>query len=230
MKRIQSLVLMLSCCSLCGCSIFAFGGAIKQTFDDQKLVEMHPEYNLDGMRVAIVITTDLSLHYQHPGIANLIVEGIVARLAKAASEGKPGVQNVRILNPGDVARWQFETPHWSAMPTGDLVDQLGVDRVIYIDLHEYRLTPPGNRWLWEGLCEATIGIVEKDGYEQDGFTDVYQITATFPRRPSVLARQEADEADIARGLLTEFMKQTAWLFYFHLEPKNPDRYRPELET
>ena len=230
MKKIQTLILLLSCCFLCGCSIFAFGGAVKQTFEDQKLVETHPEYNLDDMRVAVVIMTDLSVHYEHPGIANLIVEGIVARLAKAASEGKQGVQNVRILNPGSVARWQFETPQWSAMPTGDLVNQLGVDRVIYIDLHEYRLTPPGNQWLWEGLCEATIGIVEKDGYEQDGFTDVYQIRATFPRRPSVLARQEADESDIARGLLTEFMKQTAWLFYLHLEPKNPSRYRPELET
>ena len=67
-------------------------------------------------------------------------------------------------------------------------------------------------------------------YEQDGFTDVFtNALQHFPSRPSVLARQEADEADIARGLLTEFMKQTAWLFYFHLEPKNPDRYRPEIE-
>jgi hypothetical protein len=230
MKRIQLFLYLLACTSLCGCSIFAFGGAVKQSFEDQKLVETHPEYSLDGQTVAVVITAHLSVHYQHPGIANLIAEGVVARLAKAASEGTQGLQNVRILDPAVVAQWQFNTPQWSAMPTSELVETLKVDRVIYIDLHEYRLTPPGNEWLWEGLCEATVGVVEKGAYEQDGFTDVFTIAATYPRRPSVLAKQEANEADIARGLLTEFMRQTAWLFYFHLEPKNPDRYRPELDT
>lgn len=230
MKQIQLLVYLFFFSVLCGCSIFAFGGAVKQSIEDQKLVETHPVYNLDEQTIAVVISANLAVHYQHPGIANLIAEGVVARLAKASSEGKAGVKKIRILDPSVVAHWQFNTPQWSAMPTSELIEQLNVDRVIYIDLHEYRLTPPGNEWLWEGLCEATIGVVEKDAYEQDGFTDVYTIAATFPRRPSVLARQEADEADIARGLLTEFMKQTAWLFYFHLEPKNPDRYRPELET
>ena len=41
--------------------------------------------------------------------------------------------------------------------------------------------------------------------------------------------KEADEGTIEQGLLNEFIKQTAWLFYFHEEPKHPDRYRPELE-
>jgi len=50
----------------------------------------------------------------------------------------------------------------------------------------------------------------------------------FPFRPSILSRDEAKEADIERGVLYEFIKQTSWLFYFHEEPKHPDRYRPEL--
>ncbi|MDP6541591.1 MAG: hypothetical protein QGF07_02290, partial [Phycisphaerales bacterium] len=225
----KTIVLFMICSCLSGCAIFAFGGAVKQTFEDQMLIEKHPEYDLDNQKIAIVINADLSVHYQHPGIANLIAEGIVARLAKASTEGKQGVKNIRILDPGIVARWQFETPQWAAMPSSDLATTLGVDRVIYIDLHEYRLTPPGNQWLWEGRCEATVGVIESNSYEQDGFADVYQIAVGFPRRPSVLSRQEANQSDISRGLLTEFMKQTAWLFYFHEEPKNPDRYNANFE-
>ncbi|MDP7008384.1 MAG: hypothetical protein QGI78_02330 [Phycisphaerales bacterium] len=230
MKRTIFLLALIASSSLAGCAVFGFGGAVKQSFEDQKLVEKHPAYSLNDTTAAIVITADLSMHYEHPGVANLIAEGVVARLAKAASEGTNGVQNVKILAPSVVAQWQFNTPQWSAMATSELIETLDVDRVIYIDLHEYRLTPPGNEWLWEGVCEASVGIIEKGAYEQDGFTDVFSIQASFPRRPSVLAKQEADEADIARGLLTEFMKQTAWLFYTHLEPKNPDRYRPELDS
>jgi hypothetical protein len=45
----------------------------------------------------------------------------------------------------------------------------------------------------------------------------------------VLSREEASEGTIEQGLLNEFIKQTSWLFYFHVEPKHPDRYRPELD-
>jgi hypothetical protein len=74
-----------------------------------------------------------------------------------------------------------------------------------------------------------IGVIEAESYVQDGFADSYEIVAGFPRRPSVLSREEASEGTIEQGLLNEFIKQTSWLFYFHVEPKHPDRYRPELD-
>ena len=74
-----------------------------------------------------------------------------------------------------------------------------------------------------------IGIIEADGVEHDGFVDTYEIEASFPKRPSVLSKEEASEATIRDGLLHDFIKKTAWLFYLHEEPKHPDRYRPELE-
>ncbi|MEE2912734.1 MAG: hypothetical protein VX436_02905 [Planctomycetota bacterium] len=204
-----------------GCAIIAFGGAAKQAIEDQMLIEKPAEYSLEGMSVAVVINTDLVIHYEHPGIASLIAEAVSGRLAKH-------VKNISVVHPGMIAKWQFETPQWTAMPTSEIASELQVDRVVYIDLLEYRLTPPGNQWLWEGSCSAVIGIIEADSYEQDGFSDSYEINAIFPRRPSILSRDEGKEADIERGLLNEFIKQTSWLFFFHEEPKHPDRYRPEL--
>ena len=206
-----------------GCSIIAFGGAAKQAIEDQMLIEKPAEYPLEGMTVAVVINTDLVVHYEHPGVASLIAEAVSGRIAKY-------VKDVSVVHPGMIARWQFETPQWTAMPTSEIAKELQVDRVVYIDLHEYRLTPPGNQWLWEGRCSAVISIIEADSYEQDGFSDSYDISAIFPRRPSLLSRDEAKEADIERGLLNEFIKQSAWLFFFHVEPKHPDRYRPELNS
>ncbi len=216
---VVSLVLLFSA----GCSVFAFGGSMAQAHEDQMLIEKYAEYDVKGKKIAVVIDTDLAVHYEHPGISNLIAEAVAGRIAKFA-------EDVKVVHPGSVAQWQFETPQWTAMPTAEIVKALGVDTVIYIDLLEYRLTPPGNQWLWEGFCSATIGIIEAGSYEQDGYSESFEIEAIFPRRPSVLSHEEAKEADIERGLLTEFIKQTAWLFYFHVEPKHPDRYRPELET
>jgi hypothetical protein len=205
-----------------GCSLIAFGGAAKQAIEDQMLIEKLAEYPLEGKTVAVVINTDLVIHYEHPGIANLIAEAISGRIAIH-------VKDVKVIHPGMIAKWQFETPQWTAMPTSEIAKVLQAERVVYIDLHEYRLTPPGNQWLWEGRCSAVIGIIEADSYEQDGFTDTFEISGIFPRRPSVLSRDEAKEADIERGLLNEFIRETSWLFFRHEEPKHPDRYRPELE-
>ncbi len=217
------LLLLVTLVTLCcvGCSVIGFIGAGKQAMEDQMLIEKPAEYSLEGYRVAVVIDTDLSIHYEHPGIATLIAGAVAGRIAK-------NVKNVEVLRPDAVARWQFETPQWTAIPSTEIAKSLGVDRVVYIDLQNYTLTPPGNQWLWEGRCSAMIGIIEADSYEHDGFADTYEIMVMFPRRPAVLSREEASEGTIEQGLLNEFIKESSWLFYFHEEPKHPDRYRPEL--
>lgn len=213
-------VLFLLCS---GCSVIGFIGAGKQAMEDQMLIEKPAEYPLHGLKVAVVIDSDLVIHYEHPGINSLIAAAVAGRIAK-------NVPDVQVVRPDAVARWQFETPQWTAMPSTEIAKSLDVDRVIYIDLQQFSLTPPGNAYEWEGICNATIGIIESDSYEHDGFADSYEIMAEFPRRPSVLTRDEASEGVISQGLLNEFIKQTAWLFYQHIEPKYPDRYRPELDA
>jgi hypothetical protein len=224
MNRVIVLVVTLMATFMVGgCSVFAFIGAGKQAMEDQMLIEKPAVYSLEGKAVAVVIDTDLSVHYEHPGISNIIAEGVAGRIAMH-------VESVSVLHPKVVAQWQFETPQWSAMPTTDIAKALNVDVVIFINLHNYSLTPPGNQWLWDGYCSASIGIIEGTSYVDDGYVDVYEIQSSFPTSIKHLTREESNKATIERGLLAEFIKQTAWLFYFHVEPKHPDRYRPELDA
>ena len=204
-----------------GCSVFGFIAAGKQAVEDQMLVETPATYSLEGYKVAVVIDTDLAIHYEHPGVSTLIAEAIAGRIAK-------NVPNVSVVRPNSVARWQFDTPQWTAMPSSEIARSLSVDRVVYVELQNYSLTPPGNHWLWEGRCSAMIGIIEANNSELDGFADTYEISASFPDRPSILHREEASEATIEQGLLNEFIRNASWLFYLHNQPKYPDRYRAEL--
>lgn len=224
MKRLLIIILLFGFnYTLVGCSLFAFGGAIAQAHEDQMLIEKMPEYSLEGKTIAVVIEADLVMHYEHPGVSNLIAEAVAARIAQ-------NVNKVRVVNPTQIAQWQYETPQWTAMPSTEIVNALKVDCVVYIQIQNYRLTPPGNQWLWEGYCAGLIGVIEAGSGSQDGFDQSYEIVCEFPKRPSVLSHTEASEGDISRGLLSEFIKQTSWLFYFHKEPKHPDRYRSELEA
>ena len=67
---------------LIGCGAIAFIGAGKQAMEDQMLIEKPAEYPLTGQRVAVVIDTDLTIHYEHPGISTLIAGAVAGRIAK----------------------------------------------------------------------------------------------------------------------------------------------------
>jgi hypothetical protein len=138
----------------------------------------------------------------------------------------PGIQ---VLHPDMVLSWQWRTPMWNAMPYGDIAANLDVERVVYIEIYEYRLNPPGNRWLWEGVCAANVSVIERDGFDPDMFAGTYPVTGAFPTIKGV-DRDSATAERIEIGVMADFVRKTAWLFYDHEEPKYPDKYRPELET
>lgn len=223
-RRAAGLLLALSsAATLGGCWAANLAGALGQAYEDQKLIEVLPKYEgLQGKTVAVIVDAGLDVLYQYPNAVAAITAGVTNRIGQ-------NVEGVRVVRPDAIIQWQWRTPEWNAMPYGEMATALGVDRVVVIDVYEYRLNPPGNVWLWEGVAAATVGVVERDGLDPDGFVDTFDVAAQFPTIQGV-DRDAATQQQIETGVLAEFIKKTAWLFYLHTEPKHPDRYRPELES
>lgn len=219
MKRMLSLLVMLIAWSAqSGCAIGALVGGMAQNAEYQKLIQVLPEYEgLQGKTIAVLVNTDMSTLYEYPQISRQIAAGISMRIQRDV----PGAQ---VMNPDRVIAWQFNTAQWSGMPYADIAHQLNVDRIVYVDLYEYRLHPPGNRWLYEGVCAATVGVIERESSDPDAFAQAMNVTSTFPPINSV-TKDEAAPQQIHTALLTQFIRQTAWLFHEHVEPKYPDRYQ-----
>jgi len=216
-------IMCLSWLSIAGCQIGKLIGGALQNEEYQKLLDTPPKYaGLDNQTIAVLVDADMSTLYEFPEL--------VAEITGGVTEGiRRNVPGVRMLPADVVINWQYRTPQWSALPYGELAEQLNVDRVVHIDLLEYRLNPPGNRWLWEGVCLGRVGIVERHGLDPDTFVENFDINVKFPKVSGV-DRQSATESAIHEGLLVQFIQQTNWLFYQHLEPKYPDKYRPELDS
>jgi hypothetical protein len=208
--------------ALNGCAAGKLIGGMAASEEAQKLVEVHAKYELDNKTVAVVVQADYATLFEHPDVVVAVSSGVAMRLARWAP-------NVQVYNPQGVLNWQQRTPQWNALPYGQIAEQLNVDRVVYVDILEYRLNPPGNRFIWEGEAVARVGIIERDGIDPDAFGDTFDVIARFPTIPEV-TREEADEAAIRRGLQETFVKNIAFLFYYHFEPKHPDKYHPELDT
>lgn len=211
------MALFLGCILLSGCEAAYLIGGMAQNFEYQKEVEVLAEYDLSGKTVAVVVDADMVTLYEFPDLVAHVTSGVAARI-------QHNVPEVRVLDPRIVLSWQYNTPQWNAMPYGDIAEELNVDRVVHINIHEYRLHPPGNRWEWEGVCAADVGIIERGSFSPDTFADQFTVIGRFPTIKGV-GRDAATAEQIEVGVLAEFIKRAAWLFHDHLEPKYPDKYR-----
>lgn len=198
-----------------GCQIFGAAGVVGQNIEREKKVEVLAQY--DGLRestVAVLVDTDMMVMYEYPSVVANLCVNLSRRIGQ-------NVEGIGVLSPSFVLEWQYQTPSWQSLPYGVMCEELGVDRVVWVDLFEFRLNPPGNRWQWEGAASANIGIVEIDGFDPDAFADSFDVTATFPDIAE-LGRESATASQIQTGLLTKFVQEAGWLFYDHIEDKYPD--------
>lgn len=223
MRFMPAAMLLALTSQMGGCIAAHAFGAIGAAEEAQKLVEVLPRYTgLENKTVAVVVQTDYSTMFEYPSLVTHVAAGVTMRIAKWA----PGVQ---VLDPSVVLEWQYNKPQWDSLPYGEIAAQLNVDRVVFIELLEYRLHPPGNRYLWDGNAVARLGIIERDGLDPDTFADNMDVTARFPAMEGVTA-ENATQTQIETGLLVQLVKQCAWQFHLHYEPKHPTQYRPELDT
>lgn len=223
LKSCLVLLLCKACLMTAGCAVGKLVGGMAQSDEYQKLLDMPPKYaGLEYKTVAVLVQADMSALYEFPDLAANIAGGVSGRIQRDV----PGAQ---VLNPRIVLDWQYRTPQWNALPYGELAQQLNVDRIVFIDVLEYRLNPLGNRYLWEGVAVGRVGVIERTAIDPDTFTETFDLSAKFPNISGV-DRESATAAQISTGLLAQFIQKSAWLFHQHLEPKYPDKYRPELDT
>lgn len=205
---------MLALLAAGGCQVMGIVGAVSGQLERAKKIEVLAEY--DGLRnrsVAVVVQSDLSLLYEHPTVAPNVAANLSGRIAAE-------VEGAKVLDPRVVLQWQWQTPNWTALPYGEVAEELGVERVVVVDIHEYRLHPPGNSWLWDGVAGATIGVIERGGFEHDEFAETFSVVEKFPDMEGV-AKDSANARQIETGLLSKFIQRIAWLFYDHIEDKYP---------
>jgi hypothetical protein len=204
----------VACTSLAlgGCIAGAVG-AIGQQIERGKKLDVPAAYDgLEGKTCAVIVNADYATLVEHPAVVKNITANVSARIAQY-------VKDATVLPPATVLSWQYRTPQWRAMPYGDIAKELGVERLVFIDLYEYRLNPTGNSYLWDGVAGGHIGVVEADSLAPDEFVFTSNVVSKFPDKEGV-GRESARREDIELGLLTLFIQRSSWLFR-HIEDKYP---------
>jgi hypothetical protein len=194
---------------LSGClALGALAGAWEKTGSHT----VEPKYNgLTGKSFAVIVAADPSIQADFPQLVGQVTATVSERLKE-----KVGASGY--IPAEAVLGYRYQHPRWAAMSQVDLAKELGVDRLIFVDIHEFRLTDPGNQYLWAGLASGSVGVWEADSALSESAVFTENISVTFPTKDEGKGPQEIPRDNVQIILAKRFIDRASWLFYTHDEP------------
>lgn len=171
-------------------------------------VKVEADYTeLTNRRIAVLVEVDPYTLHQHRQAPLLIGREASAEIAEH-------VEGATLMHPNEVLAFQRENPYWSTGRYSDVFEKLDVDRLVIIDLLDYRLHEPGNMHIWQGLLSATVMVVEADGRDPDQASYSTSVRVEYPEDTSI-GGVGADAETIQGALITRFGESVGRLFYDH---------------
>lgn len=204
--------------SVGGCSAIGgiFGGGA-ESYLRQSTREVPARYEgLRGKSFAVIVAADRITQADYPTVVGDLTLTISRRLADPAN----GVGASGYVPGERVLEYLYNNPRWVAMTPEELGREMGVERVVFIDLQEFRLTDPGNQYLWAGVAAGTVRVVEVDSKTPGVYALQEPVRVTFPDEDGYGPAQ-IPARNVQLALSKRFVDRAAWLFYKHEEPYYP---------
>lgn len=198
-----------------GCAAGLLIGGMADSYQRQATHNVKAKYTgLRGESIAVVVSADQSVQADHPGMIQVLSLNIARRLKDNAGPSAWAL-------PEDVLRYQATNPAWTARTMGQLADDIGVDRIVFIELTEFRLHEPGNPYIWDGYASGRVAVIEADGPYPDDFVFEEFVSVAFPDQKN-LGPMQVPEDTVLIALAQRFVDRSSWLFYDHEEKVRPD--------
>lgn len=194
-----------------GCQLL---GVIGTMYEENAEHQVKAQYEgLSGKTFAVIVVSDRGIEADFPGVTAEITARINDRLSDPANAvGATGhIESKALL------RYLFNHPDASTKPGGKLAEELGVDRIVRVDLFEFRINDPGNQYLWDGVAAASVGVIERDSITPDEYAFRSAQRVTFPDKSGVTATDLAGQV-VMSALVKRLTDRVSWLFYDHKEP------------
>lgn len=205
-----ALCMALAALSMAGCAAFGVAALAAKGIEESRPKKVDAEYTgLAGKSFAVVVSADRSVQSEYPTLVTELTARINDRLwtSSGATAGIPAQ---------DLLKYLYENPSWTARPYAELAQTLSVERLVIVDLNEFRLNDPGNRYLWDGVAAGTVSVIEADGSLADEFVFQRALRVGFPDVTGV--EQETFTAQqVASVLIARFVNRASWLFFDHEE-------------
>lgn len=173
--------------------------------------DVPPKYTgLAGKSFAVVVAADRSIQATYPMLIPQVTQTVSQRL-------KDNVGASGWIPPDDVIGFQYQHPQWTTWTLQKLAQELEVDRLVFIDIQEFRLNEPGNQYLWKGTAGGLVGVVEADTDTSESFAFSEPISVQYPTKETGLSPSQTSWNDMQVILAKRLVDRASWMFYEHEE-------------
>lgn len=148
-------VLALACCLpvLAGCQIFA---SMFYLFSPEQTRTIEAEYaHLEGQQTLILVWADDSILFDFPYVQFELAEFVRSALIS-------NVRGVEVVSPRSVATYQAKNPNWTRQHPTEIAKQFRADRVVMIELIDYRTREPQATHLLRGHISANVRVYDAE--------------------------------------------------------------------
>lgn len=178
----------------------------------RKPIDVEASYlGLNNRSVAVLVSTSDHIDFKHPDARRLITEEIARRIMI-------NVPGVKVTDPTQIIAWQAkdENRYWAARPPSAMVRHFAVDRLVLVEIGEYRTHDPGDKYVLRGIVSATVNIYEAETGNPDNPSAMFPKNVMYPGpKESKIGRVGISEKEVEFKTQVRFCEETAGLFFDH---------------
>ncbi len=198
---------------IAGCQIFSFMA--------RAIPKMVPAVytGLKGKDVAVMVWADRAISIDWPAISIDVGASLRKKLMTAQTEDKPkDLEGTTFpVTPQSIARFQLDHPEAELSPITDIAPQVGVRRLIYIEVVRFQTHSDMavNTDLYLGQLVANVKVVEfENGKTKIDFAED-NVTIKFPKKSPADGTPGIGDIRTYVNTIDAFTTATAWKFYKH---------------
>jgi len=202
-RRCALIALALLPLATSGCAAV---GAVAHKFRGPTVVK--PAYNgFKGQTVAVMAWADRDLRIEHSALQLDVSQGVYEKLRKSQRNGADelaGTKFPRAAAPDAMVRFLYDNPRYDTDSIPEIAPQLGVNRLIYLEVEDFATHPEEVPELYRGSLSALLRVIEvaPDGRAKVAYQD--RVVAVWPPNtpPGVRAPREPRESASSKKTMT----------------------------
>lgn len=177
---------------------------------NQVVTDVKGQYaDLTNRSVAVVVSMSDFAEFNHPNAKAMITQEMARRI-------QANVPGVILTSPSEILAWQKENSYWATRPPSMLIKQLKVERLVLVEIGQYRTHEPGDKHVLRGVISASINIVEAEAADPDNFGASFTKDVMYPEPgESKIGRVSDSEQRVETLTQIRFCETAAGLFYDH---------------
>lgn len=204
---------ILAAAAMSGCNVV---GAVADTYERNASHTVKADYTgLSGKSFAVLVAADRNIQAQMP----MLVEEFTRRMTDRLSAPTNVPLASGFVSASDALAFTYRNPTWHLRTPSKLAQDVGgVDQVIMIEITEFRLHEPGNKYVWDGRASARISVADA---ATDEFIYERVVDVKYPDKEG-FSQEELQQAQVMSALLVRLIDRSSWLFYDHEEKLRAD--------